>query len=198
MMPNLSASSALTGLPLVHISTAFAMPASLRKALSSPRAGNKAELHFRLADLGGRYRNAIVAGHRQFQSAAKSRTVNGNDHGLSAVFDLQAAMGAVQRRAACLKLILPNSLMSAPATNVRPAADQNGGFDAVVLCDLVQRLEMPSGTPGLKAFTGGLLMVIIATPLSFVSCTSSVIERISRSGDFYALFAGTLPASITR
>src|SRR6202050_2801778 len=38
--------------------------------------------------------------------------------------------------------------------------------------------EMPSGTPGLRALTGGLLMVMIAMPLSFVSCTTSVMERI--------------------
>src|SRR6202167_279156 len=38
--------------------------------------------------------------------------------------------------------------------------------------------EMPSGTPGLRALTGGLLMVMIAMSLSFVSCTRSVMERI--------------------
>jgi hypothetical protein len=29
--------------------------------------------------------------------------------------------------------------------------------------------EIPSGTPGLRAFTGGLLMVMTAIPLSFVN-----------------------------
>src|ERR1700691_4648657 len=38
--------------------------------------------------------------------------------------------------------------------------------------------EMPSGTPGLRALTGGLLTVMIAMSLSFVSCTRSVMERI--------------------
>src|SRR5215813_11721448 len=42
---------------------------------------------------------------------------------------------------------------------------------------------MPSGTPGLNAFTGGLLMVMIAISLSRVSWTSSLISTVlSRLG----------------
>src|SRR5580704_4259569 len=38
--------------------------------------------------------------------------------------------------------------------------------------------EMPSGTPGLSALTGGLLMVMMPMSLSFVSCTKSVIDDL--------------------
>jgi len=55
-----SASSALTGLPLVHID-GFATPASLGRRCVPRRAGDKAELYFRLADLCGEKSNAIVA-----------------------------------------------------------------------------------------------------------------------------------------
>src|SRR5580692_4631455 len=73
-------------------------------------------------------------------------------------------------------LILPNSLMSAPETNVRPPPMRTQACTASSLLISSIARAMPSGTPGLNAFTGGLLMVITAMPLSFVSCTRSVIE----------------------
>src|SRR5580704_18353499 len=46
---------------------------------------------------------------------------------------------------------------------------------------------MPSGTPGLKAFTGGLLIVIIAISPFFVTCTRSLIVSFSLFGILGAL-----------
>src|SRR5229473_1171429 len=49
--------------------------------------------------------------------------------------------------------------------------------------------EIPSGTPGLRAFTGGLLMVMTATSSCFVNCTRSFISMASlrqRSEQFFA------------
>jgi hypothetical protein len=59
---------------------------------------------------------------------------------------------------------LPNSRMSAPAMKVRPADNRDGG-DPGSLAALAMDNRIPSGTPGLKAFTGGLEMVIHATSL---------------------------------
>ena len=57
-----------------------------------------------------------------------------------------------------------SSLISAPEMNVRPAqimtmARTEGSRSAVS-----RAVRMPSGTPGLRAFTGGLSIVITATP----------------------------------
>ncbi len=102
------------------------------------RAGDEAELYFRLADLCGGKSNAIVAGHRQFQAPAKSRSVNGYNHRLAAVFDFQK-----QRKEPCAARLARRHL--AEFFNVRAsdkgtaAADQDHGFEAVVLSDLIQR-----------------------------------------------------------
>src|ERR1700735_4711 len=76
------------------------------------------------------------------------------------------------------EVILPNSLMSAPATKVRPPPIRTA---ALTLSSSEMRSsasETPSGTPGLSALTGGLLMVMMAMSLSFVSCTKSVIDDL--------------------
>ena len=60
-----------------------------RQPLRSTRAGNDAELHFRLTHLRRRDRDAIMAGHGDFQSAAERRAVDRHDHGLSRILNLQ-------------------------------------------------------------------------------------------------------------
>ncbi len=70
------------------------------QTLRSSRARNDAELHFGLADLRRRNGDAIVAGHREFQAAAKRGAVNRNDDRLSTVFDTQKKRQQFRRRAA--------------------------------------------------------------------------------------------------
>ena len=53
-----------------------------RKPLRTARAGYDSELHFGLPDLRGRRDNAVMAGHRHFQSAAERLAVNRHHHGL--------------------------------------------------------------------------------------------------------------------
>src|ERR1700727_2963916 len=69
--------------------------------------------------------------------------------------------------------------MSAPAMKVFPPpmmtmARAEGSFSAAS-----NAATRPSGTPGLRAFTGGLLMVMTATPSCVVRFTrfSIVVER---------------------
>src|SRR5215467_9193780 len=78
-------------------------------------------------------------------------------------------------RLAVPEVILPNSLMSAPATKVVPLPISTAAFTlgSLAICSMAS--EMPSGTPGLKAFTGGLLTVMTAISLSFVSWTRSLM-----------------------
>src|SRR5216684_1365234 len=77
------------------------------------------------------------------------------------------------------EVILPNSLMSAPATKVRPPPIRTVAFMVSSCAIWSSASEIPSGTPGLRALTGGLLIVITAMPLSFVSCTKLVMEGLS-------------------
>src|SRR5208282_5247399 len=68
-------------------------------------------------------------------------------------------------------VIFPNSLMSAPATNVRPPPMTTAALTAASLLISSIAAQIPSGTPGLRAFTGGLSMVMTATSLSLLTFT---------------------------
>src|SRR5437016_11572245 len=74
--------------------------------------------------------------------------------------------------------------MSAPAMNVRPPPISTTALtpSSWPTCAIVCAIAF--ATPGLKAFTGGLLMVIIAMSLSLVSCTGSSMALNSLSGIF--------------
>ncbi len=141
-----------------------------RQTLRAGRAGNNPELYFRLADLRAGNRHAIVSGHRQLQTAAERGAVNGHDHRLAAILDAkQQRLESLAARWSLPEVILPNSLMSAPATKVRPPPMITAAFTASSFSICSMAPAMPSGTPGLSAFTGGLLMVITAMPSCRVS-----------------------------
>src|SRR5215467_5664721 len=74
------------------------------------------------------------------------------------------------------EVILPNSFISAPAMNVRPAPIRIMALidSSAVAFSIHSRI--PSGTPGLNAFTGGLSMVMVPISLSFVSDTNSFVS----------------------
>src|SRR5262245_43344666 len=77
--------------------------------------------------------------------------------------------------------------MSAPATNVRPPPIRMAArtVGSLSICSIAS--EIPSGTPGLSAFTGGFLIVIIAISLSRVSWTRSLsLARLSYLGGLIA------------
>src|SRR5262245_40014423 len=75
-------------------------------------------------------------------------------------------------------VILPNSLMSAPAMNVRPPPMRTTARTAGSAWAAWRPARMPSGTPGLRAFTGGLLIVRTATSPSVVRVTRSDMSRM--------------------
>src|SRR6185312_13414397 len=79
----------------------------------------------------------------------------------------------------CPEVTFPNSLMSAPATKVFPppisTAARMSGSSAI--CAMAS--EIPSGTPGLNAFTGGLFIVIMAMSVSLLSWTRLLMEYLS-------------------
>ena len=84
-------------------------------------AGDDSELYFGLADLRGGDCDAIVSGHRDFQAAAEGVAVNGHDYWLAAIFDARQEIRQIQGAGVSRpSVILPNSLMSAPAMKVRP------------------------------------------------------------------------------
>src|ERR1700691_3471728 len=67
--------------------------------------------------------------------------------------------------------------MSAPATNVRPAPMTTAAFMEASRFSSSIAAPIPSGTPGLRAFTGGLSMVITAMSFSFLTFTRLLIKR---------------------
>src|SRR5262249_57724502 len=74
------------------------------------------------------------------------------------------------------EVILPNSLMSAPAIKVRPPPINTPPLieSSFLICSTAD--AMPSGTPGLSALTGGLLTVMTPISPSRVKDTSSLIN----------------------
>ncbi len=90
-IPSASARAAESGLPSVHISSASRGAAQPRQPLRAAGAGNDAEQHFRLADLGARHRDAVVAGHRELETAAERVAVNGRDQRLGRILERHQA-----------------------------------------------------------------------------------------------------------
>src|SRR5208283_2302053 len=78
------------------------------------------------------------------------------------------------------EVILPNSLMSAPATKVRPPPITTAALTAASPFISSIAAKTPSGTPGLRALTGGLSMVMTATSLSLLILTSLFIRLSSK------------------
>src|SRR4051812_11445169 len=73
---------------------------------------------------------------------------------------------------------LPNSLMSAPATKVLPPPMITAAPMESSRSIRSSAAAMPSGTPGLSAFTGGLLIVTTAISPCCVNCTRSFIADL--------------------
>src|SRR5260221_727077 len=73
----------------------------------------------------------------------------------------------------------PNSLISAPATKVRPATMSTTALSVSSFSICATAVAMPAETAELSAFTGGLLIVTTATPSIFVSCTRSLMHSVS-------------------
>src|SRR5580704_3663351 len=84
------------------------------------------------------------------------------------------------------EVILPNSLMSAPATKVRPPPIRTTALTPSSCASRSNASEIPSGTPGPSALTGGLLMVMTAMSFSLVSCTKSFMEKFLWVADLSA------------
>src|SRR5260221_9317027 len=88
----------------------------------------------------------------------------------------------------------PNSLISAPATKVRPAPMNTTALSLSSFSICATAAAMPAVTAELSAFTGGLLMVTTAILSIFVSCTRSLMNSVSLahctriSGEWYADF----------
>ena len=98
-----------------------------RQSLRSACAGNDAELHFGLADLRVGRRDAIVAGHRDFQSAAERRAVDRHDDRLARVFNREQKRQK-SRTAALAGCNLAELLDVGAGDESFPAADQDSAF----------------------------------------------------------------------
>ena len=83
-----------------------------------------------------------MAGHGQFQAAAERGAVNGHHHRLaSSLRSAAAAPANPSRRARLPEVILPNSLMSAPAMNVRPPPMSTAALtlSSLSICSIASR-----------------------------------------------------------
>ena len=105
--------------------------AQTRQSLRAASAGNDAEQHFRLADLGVGRHHAIVAGHRDFKAAAERRAVDGGHQRFGGVLDPQqarvGAFGSRERLFACLQG--PENLDVGARDEGRTGADQDHRID---------------------------------------------------------------------
>src|SRR5579864_6878605 len=79
-----------------------------------------------------------------------------------------------------LRAAASSSLISAPEINVRPPPITTTERTEVSRPATSKAARMPSGTPGLSAFTGGLSMVITATPSRAEKVTGWVIVNLLR------------------
>src|SRR5579862_4216772 len=68
--------------------------------------------------------------------------------------------------------------MSAPAMKVRPAPINTTASAVESRSAASIAARIPSGTPGLRALTGGLSMAATRTPLVWVTLTNVVMHRI--------------------
>ena len=102
--------------------------------LRAAGAGNDAEQHFRLADLGVGRHHAIVAGHGDFKAAAERRSVDRGDDRLGRVLDTQQprvrGFGSSQRLFACFQG--PEDLDVGARDERRAGADQDDRIDSGV------------------------------------------------------------------
>src|ERR1022692_4685842 len=97
--------------------------------------------------------------------------------------------------------LLPNSLLSAPATKVRPPPITTAALTAgsPLISSIAART--PSATPGLRAFTGGLSMVMTETSLSLLILTRLFIGlscKIQIQRNIHKEFLATRPSGLHR
>ncbi len=94
--------------------------AKTRQTLRSAGAGNNAQQHFGLADLGGGHGHAIMAGHGELQAAAQRGAVDRAHHGLGTVFD------APQQRMHAMRAVDGNVAVRNSSENLDIGAGDEG------------------------------------------------------------------------
>ena len=121
-----------------------------RQPLCPRSARDDAELHFGLTNLRASNGNAIVASHGSFHPAAQCRPVNSGDDGLAAIFDFQEQRK--QTGSARLSRGHLFQLLDVRTGNESAAAsDQHGGFQSVVLLQLVDGIGNSLGHAGTQS-----------------------------------------------
>ena len=120
------------------------------------RAGNYSEFYFRLADLGAGNGDAIVAGHRDFEAAAESCAVNGDDDWLVAVFDFQKKW-----EQACAARFSGSHFAEffdiGAGNEGAAAADEDDGFDGGILRNLIEGVGNALGDAGAERVDRGII-----------------------------------------
>ena len=126
----LALSARATGLPSVHI-----VERQLRRRTSRgsrcvpPAPGMMPSSTSGCPSFASARRDAVVAGHRQLEAAAERVAVNRGDERLGRVLErFSSACVPAERSSDCSRVFsVLKTLMSAPATNVVPGADQHDG-----------------------------------------------------------------------
>ena len=88
-----------------------------RQALRAAGAGQQAEVHLGQAAPRAGHGDAVVGAQRHLEPAAERRAVDGGDHRLGRALHHRLHV----EQAGPLRVAPPNSVMSAPAMNVRPS-----------------------------------------------------------------------------
>ena len=122
-------------------------------------------MHLGLADVGGGDGDAVMTRHGELETAAERMTVNGGNERLLGVLEpFQARMHRLrpfEALLACLQLLEDVDVRAGDECRAR--ADQDDRVRGESPQARSTASLMPSGTPALRAFTGGLSTVTTAT-----------------------------------
>ena len=146
-----------------------------RQALRARRPGNDPELHFRLSHLRRRRHHAIVPRHRHFQAAAESLPWIAMTTGFGQS-SISSSNGSRVRRGFSPADHFAEFADVRAGDKGASRADHDDGGDGRVGGRRFRWRRMPSGTPGLSAFTGGLSIVMTAISSWRVSRTVSLMS----------------------
>ncbi len=148
-----------------------------RQALRAAAARQDADQHFGQADLGARHGDAVVAGERVLEPAAERVAVDRRDDRLLA---LRPARRPDARRCRAAGALAELADVRA-GDEAAARADQHHRLDVRIRCCPSRRASrMPSRTPGLSAFTGGLSTVMTPMPSSTSNRTSCPLTTFPR------------------
>ena len=123
-----------------------------------------------------------MTSHRQLQAATKRGAVNRHHDRLPGILNLEKQRQESRASGVLAGSHLAKFLDIRTGNECASASNQHSRTNRVVFAYFFDGFGNASGTPGLRAFTGGLLIVMIAMSESLVSWTRSLIGFPLRNG----------------